>query len=368
DFTRTMVDLGEATNMEAEVAATSLARLANITQMPMENIGKLGATIVDLGNSLATTESEITEMALRIAGAGSQVGLTEAQILAFSGALSSVGIEAEAGGSAFSRVMIEMANASATGSAELETFAKVAGMSSKEFKKAYEKDAAGTIITFIEGLDKMSKEGKNVFGTLEDLGLSEMRVRDALLRASGAGDLFRESIEKGNKAWQEGTALTDEAAQRYETTASQFAMLKNTMMDFAISIGQALLPYVRKATDFFKKLSERFNNLSDRTKRLIALGSAIAAAFALVIGPLLLLIGFIPQIIMGFKAIGTVFAAVTGPVGLTIAAIVGVIAALVLAYNKVEWFRDMVNDAWAWIKEASIIAFEAVRDFVILAV
>src|SRR5690606_28643201 len=166
------------------------------------------STIVALGNNLATTESEIVEMGLRIAGAGAQIGLTEAQILAFAGALSSVGIAAEAGGSAISRVMINMANAVQEGGERLALFAKVAGMSVTDFKKAFEQDAGMAIVAFIEGLGRMSQAGENVFAVLEELGLSEIIVRDALLRAAGAGDLFRNSLDLATEAWEENVALT----------------------------------------------------------------------------------------------------------------------------------------------------------------
>ena len=136
-FTKTIIDLSNATNLVGEEGASQLAKFANITQMSQKNFDRLGSTIVALGNNSATTEADIVAMATRIAGAGKQVGMTEANIMSFAAALSSVGIEAEAGGSSFSKVMLEMQMAIQSGSESVSDFAKVAGMSTKDFAEKF---------------------------------------------------------------------------------------------------------------------------------------------------------------------------------------------------------------------------------------
>ena len=238
EFIGTMADLSVATNMTSTESAEELAKFANITKMSAENFDELGSTIVALGNNMAATESDIMSMAIRLAGTGELTGMSEADIMGIAAALSAVGIEAEMGGSAMSKAIINMKIAAETGSESLESFAHVAGMSASEFAKAYEEDATKAVIAFVSGLSDSERLGKSTIAVLDEMEISEVRLRDTLLRASSASDMFEYSITLANEAFEENTALSKEASQRYATFESRLQMTKNRVNDVGISLYQ----------------------------------------------------------------------------------------------------------------------------------
>src|ERR1043166_5355899 len=136
-FTKTISDISTATHLTADEAATSFARLAIVMKVPQDQFESLGSAVYSLGNFGSSTEQEMLSMAQRIAGAGATVGLTAGQVLGLSNALSSVGVEAEAGGTAMSKILIKMAEAAHDGGKKLEEFAKIAGTSAEQFKTQF---------------------------------------------------------------------------------------------------------------------------------------------------------------------------------------------------------------------------------------
>lgn len=307
-FTKTIIDLSNATNLVGEEGASQLAKFANITRMSQKDFDRLGSTIVALGNNSATTEADIVAMGMRLAGAGHQVKLTEAQIMGLSAALSSIGIEAEAGGSAFSKLLINMNLAVEKGGEGLNAFAKASNVSAEEFANAFKNNAVDALNLFIRGLATAEERGESAIGILDEMDISEVRLRDSILRATGAGDLFNKTIEIGNKAWEENTALQNEANQRYATSESQIKILKNEIVAMARDIGVQLLPVVKDGLVVIKDLIDKFNNLSPATKENIIKIAALSAA----VGPA---VGSVGKLAEGFGGVLKVAGKLSGKLG-----------------------------------------------------
>lgn len=334
-FVKTIAALGIAAPvLEMQEAAIQLAQFAKITRMNQKDFDRLASVLVKLGNTTATTEDRILNMAMRLSAAGATIGLTQAEIFGLSAALAQLGLEAEAGGTAFSRVMRQMNKEIALGSKKVDLFAAVSEQSTDDFKKAWEKDSLETVIKFVEGLGLLEEKGLSVEVVLDELGMDAVRISDALTRASKAGDEFRKTIGKGNKEWKINEALMEELGKRLEDTASQLKMARNQAEQTSASFGDVMKPAILKVIEVLKPFLDWLKKLTPTTKKIIIIIGVLTA----VIGPLLLIL----------SVLATGFAALT----IIGAPIIATVAAIAFAFGGISAAIYQVIKHWNSLKRA----------------
>jgi hypothetical protein len=181
------------------------------------------------------------------------------------------------------------------------------------------------------------------------MGISEVRMRDALLRSAGAGDLLTDALALGSEAWDNNSALSKEASERYKTTESQLQLLKNGAVDLGISFGEVMLPVIKDLADSLSGLAKWFSDLSPGMKKTILVIAGIAAA----IGPLLLILGLmasgVSSIIGLVGIVGPIIGGLAAPIAIAIAAIAAIVAIGVLLYKNWDTIKEKASELWSSI-------------------
>ncbi len=342
-FTQAYIGLQESTNIQGESGAADLARFLNVTEKSTANVERVGGVIVGLGNNFATTENEILAMATRMGATADLAGFSAPEILAFSAALSSVGINAEAGGSAAGKLMksmqlaaevggtaqerlaaagyeyangLDFSNAvSAMGKQDLvaladdlgmttdavndlasswlalDQFSSVMGLDQAGFLKSWDAGAAQSMLLFFQGLGNLDPEsGNSVLAQLAEMDITEIRLSNLVAAMAGNSALFQAALEEAYRQYSADpatNAMAEEVAKRYATQESQNEMLGNKLDNTMADFGQNLVDALQPALDCVNDLLESFNALSetDQTALIETLG-AIA-----LLGPTLTVVG-----------------------------------------------------------------------------
>ena len=350
DFTEVMAQMGSATNLVGEEGAATLARFQNVMGVGQNEIRNIGSAIVDLGNHSATTESEIAEMALRMGKYGSSVRMSAADVLGYSAALSSLGIEAQMGGSAIGRTWLSIETAVASGGEGLTKFAKYSGKSAEEFKEQWNTDSSGAFNGLLKGL----QSAENLTVALDDLGINNTQDIQAMMALVNGYDLVTESVNRSNTAYQENTALQEEFNAKNETTASKLANTKNNIIEAARSIGETMLPSIQDASTTVADFAKGLSQMDDEQKRavvntgatVIAIGaiSKVSAGAIKGVGGIVEAVGNIKKAFSTGGALAkfaptlTSIGAAAGPAALAVAGIATAAIAGKVAYDK--WYQS----------------------------
>ena len=315
-FTKTMIDLGVSTNLTAEEAATDIAQISNVmgtmSREGAQGVARFGSALVALGNDGASTEKEILSMAQRIAGAGATVGATEVEVLALSNTLASMGIRAELGGGVTTRVLLKMFTAVKEGGSTLDSFAKTAGVSAAEFSKAYGESPVKALDMVAQGLNRVNEDGGNVVAVMKDLGIKGTEEIQVMLSLANSGTLLADSLALGSKAWEENTALIEEATKRYDTADSRVRIAWNNIKDAAISAGAVLLPVISTMADGVSDLASFFGDLPAPVQGALTVLGGLVGVSALLAGGFLVLFPRVMDVVGAFKTLGVSGGAVGG--------------------------------------------------------
>lgn len=264
-FTETMAMMGSATNLAGEEGAKTLARFMNVTGTAQSEIQNVGSAIVDLGNHSATTEAEIAAMAQRMGKYSKTVGISAADTLGYSAALSSLGVEAQLGGSAIGRTWLSIETAVAKGGNSLKAFAKYAGVSANEFKQKWNTDPTGAFNGLLEGLNA----SENLTLALQELGIDNTQDIQVMQALVNSVDKVKESVQRSNNAWSENTALVNEFENKAGTTASQMQVMKNNLVEAGRSLGETFLPTINNGVTDIKNFAQGIANMSDGQKQAL---------------------------------------------------------------------------------------------------
>lgn len=307
-FTKTMIDLSESTNLTADEAATNIAQISNVMgtmeREGVTGVQRFGSALVALGNDGASTEVEIVKMAQRIAGAGASLGASEADVLALSNTLASMGVRAELGGGVATRVLLKMRTAVDEGGESVQAFADVAGTSAEEFAEKFRTSPMEALQLVAEGIDRTNDAGGNLTATLKDMGIKGTEEMQVMLALANSGDLLTRSLELGATAWEENTALVEEAAQRYETTESKIKIAWNNIKDVAITAGGVILPVIASMATAVSELAGWFGDLPGPVQTTLTVLGGVAGVGLLAAGGFMKIVSVLGDLVPKMAALG----------------------------------------------------------------
>lgn len=296
-FTEIMAGLGIATDLTAEDAAFAFARMANIYQIPTEQMvdwsNRAGSALVRLGNTTASTEPEIMNLAMRMASAGKLANLSIPELFGLSATIAEVGVASERGGTAVSRMFTELMMAP-TDPETAQLFSRILGMSAQEFETALNTDTFGVFQDFTTRVNELLKREGGEFITsdeLTQLGLGGVRVQDVVRLLGLAQENLGENIAQANSEWEAQIALEEEVRKKKLTLASSLIRLSNAFALVGDTITQLYRDELEGLINKIKSLFVAFSELTPAQQKMIVGIGMLAAA----LGPAIIVLGIFLQ-------------------------------------------------------------------------
>ncbi len=224
------VALGDEFGGGAENVAAQLSKLRNIfTDIKSDSIDKdllnIGNAINALGNDGAATADVVADFANRIAGVGVPLGLTTGQVLGISATLQELGVTAERGGTAVSKILQKM-------TINVADFAKIAGVSTREFSDLLNNDLFKAFELVVQGSSKAGEGATIMAKLLKDAELQGSGASEVFLKLSQNTAMMAQKVDLAGKSLKSTDSILQEFNSKNNNTAAQIEKLQKVFAGY----------------------------------------------------------------------------------------------------------------------------------------
>lgn len=271
EFARVTATMATAFGMTAEEAGNAAATIANVFQLPIGEVEKLGDAINVLGNNTAAREKDIVAAMARIGGTAKQFGLAADEAAALADAFIALGKPPEVAETAINAMLQKLQTAQSQGK-DFQAALEGIGTSADEMAANIAANPQQALTEFLHKLEGLDKQSRAL--TLSQLFGTEYSDDIALLVGS-LGE-YEKALGLVNDQSQIQGAMQKEAAAALNTTEGQINKAKAAVSNMAGELGNALLPILKITASTVETVATA---ISDFTKDFPVL-SKLAIYFA----------------------------------------------------------------------------------------
>lgn len=240
EFARVTATMATAFGMTAEEAGNAAATIANVFQLPIGEVEKLGDAINVLGNNTAAREKDIVAAMARIGGTAKQFGLAADEAAALADAFIALGKPPEVAATAINAMLQKLQTAQSRGK-DFQTALEGIGTSADEMAANIAANPQQALTDFLHKLEGLDKQSRAL--TLSELFGTEYSDDIALLVGS-LGE-YEKALGLVNDQAQIQGAMQKEAAAALNTAEGQINKAKAAVSNMAGELGNALLPILK---------------------------------------------------------------------------------------------------------------------------
>ena len=232
------VALGEDLGEEAVNQIGKLSQMfGDESRSLKDNMLAIGSAVNQVAQSTSASEPYLVQFTARMGGVGKQAKMSVTDIMGFASALDQNMLRSEMASTALSGLIMRIYQ-------EPAKYAKLAGMDVEQFTQLVETDVNEAVMSFLSALNKMGGMAQ-IAPVLKEMQLSGAEAASVISTLAGNVDLVRKEQENANKAFTEGTSITNEYAVQNNTVQARLEKLQNDFKNVRVELGERLLPVMR---------------------------------------------------------------------------------------------------------------------------